>query len=145
MREVPTLFNGTVYRSSFVANVARWLTIEGIAFEYDADITCYGGPNHWGKHYRKVDFKLPNERYVVCTAPRNLTERRALEVFHCQVTPTRLGFLLPYDEYISKRKRTRVSEWCNDHGLEAAAGVALPADWIDGTTRTRVAVQGSIH
>ena len=43
-----------------------------------------------------------------------------------------IRMLFMRDQWCTKKKRKRYSDWCNDHGIKFAFGTSVPLNWIKG-------------
>lgn len=132
------------YRSGFEARVAEDLKKRGIPFEYepttfvlhvvDVGRLCNScGSNDVARVSRYTpDFRLGNNRYVETKGRLTSKERRIILAFWEQVAkPNDLGYyvLLQRDNWMTKAKKQRYSDWLKRMGIPYAVGEKIPDEW----------------
>ena len=129
------------YRSKFERSIGTNLTKRGIKFLFEPFKMVYylkkrgavcldcGSKNCREKHHYTPDFVLPNG--IVIEAKGHFTgpmRTKTREVIAAN-PDIELRMLFMRDQWISKKKKHKYSEWCDKNGIKYAF-VKVPQEWV---------------
>lgn len=133
-------------RSGFERAVMRDLDERGVNYEYEPQafqievevprIKCQAcGAAIIRKTRYTPDLRLPGEfHYIECKGKLTPNEQRRLKAFHVQHVLNhpnrRFRILFMRDNWLTKNKRKRYTEWATEAGIESAVGTRIPDGWI---------------
>lgn len=126
------------YRSRFEADFARDLEQRGIEYEYEKEILEYffkkkgkclkcGGKNVVVQHNYNPDFKI-GRLYIETKGRLTSTDRSKMKAVKLCNPELDIRFVFQYDNWCTKLKRERYSDWCTKHGY-LYAFKTLPVEW----------------
>ena len=128
------------YRSKYEANIAKDLKARKIKFEYETIKIpyylskkgrcsfCSSGVVFVHKTYTP-DFIIGS--LIIEAKGRFLPSDRKKHLVIRETNPDLdIRMLFMRDQWCTKKKRKRYSDWCNDHNIPFAFGTALPKNWL---------------
>ena len=128
------------YRSKYEANIAKDLKARRIKFEYETIKIpyylskkgrckfCSSGVVFVHKVYTP-DFIIGS--LIFEAKGRFVSSDRTKMLAAKEANPSLdIRMLFMRDQWCTKKKRKRYSDWCNDHNIPFAFGTALPKDWL---------------
>ena len=128
------------YRSKYEANIAKDLKARRIKFEYETIKIpyylskkgrckfCSSGVVFVHKVYTP-DFIIGS--LIIEAKGRFLSSDRTKMLAAKEANPNLdIRMLFMRDQWCTKKKRKRYSDWCNDHNIPFAFGTALPKSWL---------------
>ena len=128
------------YRSKYEANIAKDLKARRIKFEYETVKIpyylskkgrcsfCSSGVVFVHKTYTP-DFIIGS---LIVEAKGRFTsvDRTKMAQVVKENPSLDIRMLFMRDQWCTKKKRKRYSDWCNDHNIPFAFGTALPKSWL---------------
>jgi hypothetical protein len=122
----------TAFRSGAELKFASYLKEKRVRFKYEEDSIPYIISET--RHY-KPDFKLIKDNgepmYIEVKGFFSPADRKKMLLVKESNPAMDVRMLFMSDNRISKRSKTRYSEWCNKHNLAFHIGMHLPKAWID--------------
>jgi len=128
------------YRSKYEANIAKDLKARRIKFEYETIKIpyylskkgrckfCSSGVVFVHKTYTP-DFIIGS--IILEAKGRFVSSDRTKMLAAKEANPNLdIRMLFMRDQWCTKKKRKRYSDWCNDHNIPFAFGTALPKSWL---------------
>jgi hypothetical protein len=128
------------YRSKYEANIAKDLKARRIKFEYETVKIpyylskkgrckfCSSGVVFVHKVYTP-DFIIGS--LIIEAKGRFVSSDRTKMLAAKEANPNLdIRMLFMRDQWCTKKKRKRYSDWCNDHNIPFAFGTALPKSWL---------------
>jgi hypothetical protein len=128
------------YRSKYEANIAKDLKARRIKFEYETVKIpyylskkgrckfCSSGVVFVHKVYTP-DFIIGS--LIIEAKGRFVSSDRTKMLAAKEANPNLdIRMLFMRDQWCTKKKRKRYSDWCNDHNIPFAFGTVLPKDWL---------------
>ena len=128
------------YRSKYEANIAKDLKTRRIKFEYETIKIpyylskkgrckfCSSGVVFVHKVYTP-DFIIGS--LIIEAKGRFVSSDRTKMLAAKEANPNLdIRMLFMRDQWCTKKKRKRDSDWCNDHNIPFAFGTALPKSWL---------------
>ncbi|MDF1853502.1 MAG: hypothetical protein P1U85_21880 [Verrucomicrobiales bacterium] len=128
------------YRSKYEANIAKDLKARRIKFEYETIKIpyylskkgrckfCSSGVVFVHKVYTP-DFIIGS--LIIEAKGRFVSSDRTKMLAAKEANPSLdIRMLFMRDQWCTKKKRKRYSDWCNDHNIPFAFGTALPKSWL---------------
>jgi len=128
------------YRSKYEANIAKDLKARRIKFEYETVKIpyylskkgrckfCSSGVVFVHKVYTP-DFIIGS--LIIEAKGRFVSSDRTKMLAAKKANPNLdIRMLFMRDQWCTKKKRKRYSDWCNDHNIPFAFGTALPKSWL---------------
>lgn len=128
------------YRSKYEANIAKDLKARRIKFEYETIKIpyylskkgrckfCSSGVVFVHKVYTP-DFIIGS--IILEAKGRFISSDRTKMLAAKEANPNLdIRMLFMRDQWCTKKKRKRYSDWCNDHNIPFAFGTALPKSWL---------------
>jgi len=128
------------YRSKYEANIAKDLKARRIKFEYETVKIpyylskkgrcsfCSSGVVFVHKVYTP-DFIIGS--LIIEAKGRFVSSDRTKMLAAKEANPRLdIRMLFMRDQWCTKKKRKRYSDWCNDHNIPFAFGTALPKSWL---------------
>jgi hypothetical protein len=128
------------YRSKYEANIAKDLKARRIKFEYETIKIpyylskkgrckfCSSGVVFVHKVYTP-DFIIGS--LIIEAKGRFVSSDRTKMLAAKEANPNLdIRMLFMRDQWCTKKKRKRYSDWCNDHNIPFAFGTALPKSWL---------------
>jgi hypothetical protein len=128
------------YRSKYEANIAKDLKARRIKFEYETVKIpyylskkgrckfCSSGVVFVHKVYTP-DFIIGS--LIIEAKGRFISSDRTKMLAAKEANPNLdIRMLFMRDQWCTKKKRKRYSDWCNDHNIPFAFGTALPKSWL---------------
>ena len=128
------------YRSKYEANIAKDLKTRRIKFEYETVKIpyylskkgrckfCSSGVVFVHKVYTP-DFIIGS--LIIEAKGRFVSSDRTKMLAAKEANPNLdIRMLFMRDQWCTKKKRKRYSDWCNDHNIPFAFGTALPKSWL---------------
>ena len=113
------------YRSGWENQVAQMLESQGIDFEYESIEFEYEVP-----HVYVPDFILPNGIIIEAKGRFTQYDRRKMLIVIEEYPEYDIRMLFQADKRISKKSRTKYSEWCQRYGIKYAIG-EIPREWLN--------------
>ena len=105
------------YRSRYEANIAKDLKAKGIKFEYETV---------------KIPFYL-SKKGIEAKGRFVSSDRTKMKQVVKENPSLDIRMLFMRDQWCTKLKKKRYSDWCNDHGIKYAFGISLPKEWLRGS------------
>jgi hypothetical protein len=122
----------TSFRSGAELKFATYLKEKRVHFKYEQDVIPFIISET--RHY-KPDFKLLKEdgepMYIEVKGFFSPADRKKMLLVKESNPNLDVRMLFMSDNRISKRSKTRYSEWCDKHNLPFHIGMHLPKAWID--------------
>ena len=128
------------YRSKYEANIAKDLKARRIKFEYETIKIpyylskkgrckfCSSGVVFVHKVYTP-DFIIGS--LIIEAKGRFVSSDRTKMLAAKEANPNLdIRMLFMRDQWCTKKKRKRYSDWCNDYNIPFAFGTALPKSWL---------------
>jgi hypothetical protein len=128
------------YRSKYEANIAKDLKARKIKFEYETIKIpyylskkgrckfCSSGVVFVHKVYTP-DFIIGS--LIIEAKGRFVSSDRTKMLAAKEANPNLdIRMLFMRDQWCTKKKRKRYSDWCNDHNIPFAFGTAIPKSWL---------------
>lgn len=116
------------YRSWLEADVARDLERRGVGFAYESLTIIYTEPAKVRKY--TPDFPLDNKVIVEVKGRWTAQDRRKMGEVIEQNPDLDIRLLFAKDNPISKKSRTRYSDWCTKRNIQFAIGTTVPEAWV---------------
>jgi len=130
------------YRSKYEANIAKDLKARRIKFEYETIKIpyylskkgrckfCSSGVVFVHKVYTP-DFIIGS--IILEAKGRFISSDRTKMLAAKEANPNLdIRMLFMRDQWCTKKKRKKYSDWCNDHNIKFAFGTSVPLSWIKG-------------
>jgi len=130
------------YRSKYEANIAKDLTDRNIKFDYETIklpyfiskkgkcSLCTSGIVFVSKTYIP-DFIIGS--LIIEAKGRFVSSDRTKMLATKEANPNLdIRMLFMRDQWCTKKKRKKYSDWCNDHNIKFAFGTSVPLSWIKG-------------
>ena len=128
------------YRSGFEANIAKDLKARRIKFEYETIKIPYYLRKRGRCKFCSSSVVFIHKTYtpdftigsIIVEAKGRFTsvDRTKMAQVVKENPSLDIRMLFMRDQWITKRKKKRYSDWCNDHGIKFAFGTSLPKDWL---------------
>ena len=117
-----------MYRSGFEEQVAKSLKRDKVKFEYESEKIPYVQPSVNRKY--TIDFKLPNGVYVETKGRFTASDRKKM-LWVKETNPNKdIRLLFQRDNYLTKSRKTRYSDWATKNGFKYAVGNKVPKEWL---------------
>lgn len=131
------------YRSKFEQKIGDYLTSCHVPFKYEEVTVAYqkeikgecnvcGSSDVCGSAKYTPDFLLPNGIFIEAKGKFTSSDRtKLLAVLRSnnQITRDNFRILFMYDNWLTKRKVKRYTDWCAQHNIECAVGHEVPEAW----------------
>lgn len=149
LRRVITASNGLAVRSKFEALVLADLDKRRVAYAYEPDkLVWYAGVrnatcglcNSADVRKRRVyipDVKLADGSYVEIKGLFTADDRATVVGARRDNPGTTIRLLFMRDNWLTKKRAKRYSEWAAKNEFEWAVGIAMPAAWIPNKRRNK--------
>lgn len=133
---------GGVLRSGLEKTVCDDLDKRGVKFEYEADKLSYqrsirggtcgkcGANSITRKASYTPDVKLSDGSYIEIKGRFTASNRSRMADFKRSNPNVRVRLLFAADNWCTKAKRQRYSDWAKANGFELAVGKRVPDAWI---------------
>tara|TARA_R110000822_G_scaffold96884_3_gene220295 strand:+ start:3268 stop:3687 length:420 start_codon:yes stop_codon:yes gene_type:complete len=134
------------YRSKYEVSIAKGLTELNIKFEYETVKLgyflnkkgrcgdCYGNNVAINRSYTP-DFVFLDGKIIIeakgLFTPSDRTKMAQVVMQHGEID---IRMLFMRDQWCTRNKRQRYSDWCNAHQIKYAFGSTLPEEWIKEIT-----------
>lgn len=130
------------YRSGLERRVVADLERRGIEFEYEPSPLPYftkvrmgvcpscGSPNVYQHHWYTPDLVFPNGVYVEIKGKFTGTMRTKMLAVKKNNPDSDIRMLFQSDNWISKKKASRYSDWCEKNGFTYHIGEEVPESWV---------------
>lgn len=113
-------------RSNFEAHIKQNLIKAGVAFEYEAVSYPYTST-----HKYTPDFILSNGVIIEAKGlflPEDRTKHLIIKKEHPELD---IRFVFQKDQWLTKSKKTKYSDWCKKNGFMYHIGDSIPLAWIE--------------
>lgn len=113
-------------RSNFEAHIKQNLIKAGVAFEYEAVSYLYTIT-----HKYTPDFILSNGVIIEAKGlflPEDRTKHLRIKKEHPELD---IRFVFQKDQWLTKSKKTKYSDWCKKNGFMYHIGDSIPLAWIE--------------
>ena len=129
------------YRSRYEASIARDLQFKGIEFEYETIKVnyylkkkgkCEGCDNVNSIFVHKTytpDFII-GSMIIEAKGFFTSSDRTKMSQAVRENPDLDIRMLFMRDQWCTKTKNKKYSDWCNDHNIKCAFGVSLPKEWL---------------
>lgn len=131
----------TEWRSGFEKKIRDDLEKRGIKYQYEPDKfriflpavghfcpKCSNTKILRTSHYIP-DFKFGDSTYVEAKGKLDARARRAILAFKTQYPQHKLYVLFQRDNWMTKTRKRRYTDWCAENGVGNAVGTSIP-DWM---------------
>jgi hypothetical protein len=150
---VPRFHRAKGKRSGFEQVVCSNLDSRGIAYQYEPDKLKYwrvvkgakcgacGGVTVTRPATYTPDLKFANGTYCEIKGRLTSANRTRLEAFKEHRPEITVRILFQVDNWCTKKKLNRYTDWAKKHGYECAVGKEVPGHWASGDPERRDALQ----
>jgi hypothetical protein len=129
------------YRSKYEANIAKDLGSKGLKFEYETvKINYYLKKKGKCDNCDSVSSIFVHKTYtpdfilgsMIVEAKGLFTssDRTKMAQVVKENSSLDIRMLFMRDQWCTRNKRKRYSDWCNDHNIKFAFGISLPTEWL---------------
>lgn len=115
------------HKSKYERRIEEFLATTGTRFEYEPFAITYTIPEK--QHKYTPDFILETGIIVEAKGYLDADDRKKHILIKEQHPQLDIRFLFYRDQKLSKRSKTRYSDWCNKQGFLYAIGDKPPKDW----------------
>lgn len=112
-------------RSNFEAKIKKTLKEQGVSFSYESKKIKYDMT-----HTYTPDFILKNGIIIEAKGLFQASDRTKHLAVKKQHPELDIRFLFQRDQKLSKKSKTKYSDWCKKHGFKYAIGIEIPKEWI---------------
>jgi predicted nuclease of restriction endonuclease-like RecB superfamily len=120
------------FRSGFEEKFAAYLKAKRVFYKYEDSRIPYEIVLH--NNYLP-DFELKkadgDTMYVECKGYFTAFDRKKLLAVRATNISIDLRIIFQYDNWMTKKRKKRYSDWCKDNGFKYHVGASLPKEWID--------------
>lgn len=128
------------YRSGFEHRIAQQLEEEGVDFGYEEEsfevlipasrsYRCSCGEQPYRVAWYTPDFFLPSGIIIECKGRFDPADRKKILSFKECHPDVDLRMVFEFDNKLTRRSKTRYSEWCRKNGIEYAIK-EVPKEWL---------------
>lgn len=101
----------------------------GVSYEYEPTTLLYTVPESMRKY--TPDVVLPNGIIVEIKGRFTVHDRKKMVLVIEQNPELDIRMLFERDHKISKRSKTRYTEWCEKRDIKCAVGREIPEEWYN--------------
>lgn len=118
-------------RSGFERKVRKFLEEEKVKYTYESLVIKYTVPET--KRSYTPDFILPNGVIVEVKGYWDAASRRKMALVVEQNPHLKIKLLFQRDNTISKKSKTKYTEWAKARGIDCAVSTSgkIPEEWLD--------------
>jgi len=132
------------FRSKFEETIASTLRVAGVKFDYETVTVTYqkevrgsecqacGSTDVYTTAKYTPDFILANGIFIEAKGkftPRDRTKILAVLRSNNEINRDNFRILFMYDNWLTKKKLKRYTDWCAQHDIQCAVGTEVPEEW----------------
>lgn len=132
------------YRSKLEERICDDLDKRGVRYKYEPDTFYYEFPMRRGRcaicsssicvqrRSYTPDVKI-GSTYIEIKGKFTPQNRSAMEAFLRGHPEIDLRFIFQRDNWITKKHKSRYSDWCRKHNIVFHVGTSIPEEWVNGS------------